>query len=99
MPPSAKTEFASDINLIDGGQRWTVTEVEAKRELIAAGLGWGGLPEHVVADALARGELVRLDVREFEVQAIPLASLRWRDRSVGVVADALWMELGNARRR
>ena len=26
-----------------------MTEIGAKKELILAGMGWGGLPEHVVA--------------------------------------------------
>jgi DNA-binding transcriptional LysR family regulator len=96
---SGGSELARDINLIEGGRRWSVTDVGAKRELIAAGMGWGGLPEHVVAGALERGELVRLDVREFEVEAISLALLRRRDRAIGVVAEALWTELALAARR
>lgn len=93
---SARTELARDLNLIEGGRRWSVTEIEAKRELIVAGMGWGGLPEHVAAGPLERGELVRLVVREFEVESLELSVLRRRDREIGVVGDALWTELGSA---
>src|SRR4029077_12909796 len=41
------------VNVLEGGLRWTVTDIAAKKELILAGMGWGGLPEHVVADELA----------------------------------------------
>jgi DNA-binding transcriptional LysR family regulator len=93
---SAKSQLARDLNLIEGGRRWTVSDIEAKRELIGAGMGWGGLPEHVVAGPLERGELVRLRVREFEVETIELSVLRRRDREIGVVGEALWTELGRA---
>jgi DNA-binding transcriptional LysR family regulator len=91
---SGRAEPTADINVLPGGRHWSVTEVAAKHELITAGMGWGGLPEHVATPAIARGELVRLDVREFEVDAIELCTLRRRDRAAGVVAEALWVELG-----
>ena len=65
----------------------------AKKEVILAGMGWGGLPEHVVADSLASGELVALEVPEFAVGAMELFAMRRRDRAHGVVASALWEEL------
>jgi DNA-binding transcriptional LysR family regulator len=70
-----------------------VTDVAAKRDVILAGMGWGGLPEHVVADLLAAGDLVRLDVPEFAVRAMELFAMRRRDRPHGVVAQALWEAL------
>jgi DNA-binding transcriptional LysR family regulator len=47
------------LNVLEGGLRWTVTDIAAKKELILAGMGWGGLPEHVVADELADRTLAR----------------------------------------
>src|SRR5882724_11078653 len=35
---------APSLNVLEGGLRWTVTDVTAKKDLIAAGMGWGGLP-------------------------------------------------------
>jgi DNA-binding transcriptional LysR family regulator len=61
--------------------------------VISAGMGWGGLPEHVAAEALASGELVSLTVPEFEVEVLELFALRRRDRPHGVVAQMLWEEL------
>jgi DNA-binding transcriptional LysR family regulator len=90
---SALGEATSSLNVLAGGLRWSVTDVAAKRELIAAGMGWGGLPEHVVAGDLASGALVALDVPEFEADAMELFVVRRRDRVRGVVMQALWAEL------
>lgn len=90
---SALGESSASLNVLPGGLRWTVTDVAAKKELIAAGMGWGGLPEHAVAEDLARGALVALDVPEFEADAMELFAMRRRDRVRGVAMQALWEEL------
>ena len=90
---SALGESSTSLNVLAGGLRWTVTDVAAKKELIAAGMGWGGLPEHVVADELASGALVALDVPEFEAESMELFVMRRRDRVRGVVMQALWHAL------
>ena len=94
---SANDPAAPSLNVLEGGVRWSVTDVTAKRDVILAGMGWGGLPEHVVADALASRMLVRLDVPEFEVRAMELFAMRRRDRPHGVVAQALWEAFGRSR--
>ena len=90
---SARGELTQTVNVLEGGVRWTVTDVPAKLQIIQAGMGWGGLPEHVVAGGIADGTLVRLDVREFEVELIELFAMRRRDRPHGPVAQALWTRL------
>lgn len=42
-------------------QTWRLSDVGAKHAMLLAGLGWGGMPEHLVADDLAAGRLVRID--------------------------------------
>ena len=90
---SALGESSASLNVLLGGLRWTVTDVAAKKELILAGMGWGGLPEHAVATELASGALVALDVPEFEADTMELFAMRRRDRVRGVVMQALWQEL------
>lgn len=90
LADSARGAEALSLNALEGGLRWTVTDLASKREVIAAGMGWGGLPEHVVADAIARGELVRLDVSEFEADGMDLRLMRRREGVRGPVAQALW---------
>jgi DNA-binding transcriptional LysR family regulator len=90
---SARGELPHNLNLIEGGLRWAVTDLTAKLEILQAGMGWGGMPEHMVAPALTRGTLVVLDVREFDVDTIELFTMRRRDRPAGTVAQALWAAL------
>jgi DNA-binding transcriptional LysR family regulator len=90
---SGNDPAAPSLNVLEGGLRWSVTDVTAKRDVILAGMGWGGLPEHVVSADLASRVLVRLEVPEFEVRAMELFAMRRRDRPHGVVAQALWEAL------
>jgi DNA-binding transcriptional LysR family regulator len=90
---SAHGGDSPSLNVLEGGLRWSVTDVAAKKEVILAGMGWGGLPEHVVAEALAARELVALDVPEFEIDVMELFAMRRRDRAFGAVTSALWEEL------
>ncbi|MDB4942202.1 MAG: LysR family transcriptional regulator [Labilithrix sp.] len=54
---------------------WRVADLSAKRELIAGLLGWGNLPEALVHDDLARGDLLRLELEAWsaEQHRLPLA--------------------------
>lgn len=90
---SAQGDDTASLNVLPGGRHWTVTEVATKREIIAAGLGWGGLPEHVVAPELAAGAFALLDVPQFEADALELFAVRRRDRPRGPVMQALWRGL------
>jgi DNA-binding transcriptional LysR family regulator len=45
-------------------RRWRVLDLTAKHALLRAGLGWGGMPMHVVSDDLKRKRLVRLHIEE-----------------------------------
>lgn len=90
---SARGELTQTLNVLDAGLRWTVTDVSAKLEIIEAGLGWGGLPEHIVARPIAAGALVALDVREFHVRSLDLFTIRRRDDALGPVGQALWARL------
>jgi DNA-binding transcriptional LysR family regulator len=84
---------SASFNVLSGGLSWTVTDVAAKKQIIAAGMGWGGLPERMVAAELARGSLALLDVPEFEADALDLFTVRRRDRPRGVVGETLWRTL------
>lgn len=45
---------------------WYVNSLASKRSLLLAGVGWGSLPDHLVADDLASGRLVRLEPAGWE---------------------------------
>lgn len=46
--------------------RWHVTDLHAKRDMLLAGVGWGSMPQHLVAGDIAAGTLVRLELRGWE---------------------------------
>ncbi|GHB42121.1 LysR family transcriptional regulator [Pseudovibrio japonicus] len=85
-------------DLLPGGLRWTVTDFAAKKEILQAKLGWGGIPEHMIKDELKRGELVQLNVEGFQPRQSRLFQIRKRDRDVGVVAQSIWDNLMSADR-
>lgn len=94
LTDSTRGELTQTMNVLDGGLQWTVTDVASKLEIIEAGLGWGGLPAHVVAAPIAAGRLAALDVREFAVGSLELFTIRLRDEPMGPVVEALWTRLG-----
>jgi DNA-binding transcriptional LysR family regulator len=95
LTDSTRGELTQTLNVLEGGLAWTVTDVAAKLEIIDAGLGWGGMPEHMIRSRLAAGTLVALEVREFEVGTIELFLVRRRDEPPGPVAQALWARLAD----
>jgi DNA-binding transcriptional LysR family regulator len=60
-----RSRLTSDFEIgVFSGRRWRVLDLTAKHALLRAGLGWGGMPIHVVADDLAKKRLVRLHIEE-----------------------------------
>ncbi len=54
---------------------WRVTDAETKRALLCAGLGWGGLPDWMVAPDLAAGRLVVLALEPYPPSPYRLSAL------------------------
>jgi DNA-binding transcriptional LysR family regulator len=52
--------------------RWTVSSMQAVRLLVAGGLGFAWLPEHMVAGPLRDGTLQRLPLREGRIRHVTL---------------------------
>ena len=48
-----------------GENNWRLSDLGSKHELLRAGLGWGNMPGWLVADDLAAGRLVRLDLADW----------------------------------
>ena len=85
--------FPQSRDLLPGGLRWTVSDFAAKKAVLLAGLGWGGLPDNLIESELESGELVPLDVEGFPPRHSQLYKIRRRDRAIGVVAGAIWDHL------
>ncbi|MCZ4328698.1 LysR family transcriptional regulator [Castellaniella denitrificans] len=55
---------------VAGKRQWLVNDLDAKRDLLNAGLGWGHLPRHLVRDDLASGRLVELERRAWHIGSL-----------------------------
>lgn len=60
---------------------WRLTDVRTKHTLMREGLGWGGLPRWLIADDLASGRLVELDLEVFREARSPLFAMHRSDSS------------------
>ena len=94
---SALTE-GSDFGVLSP-QTWRLADLGAKHALLLQGLGWGGMPEHQVAEDLAAGRLVQLDMPAFPAQRYTFSGLYRADTPLGPAArwllDRLYLEMSD----
>lgn len=62
---------------------WRLGDLGAKHALLLAGLGWGNMPEEMVADDLAAGRLVRLHIAEAPDYRYPISLIHRIDTPLG----------------
>jgi len=87
---SSQHRTTQSLDVLQGARHWRVTDFSASKEIILSGMAWGGMPEHMIREELANGELVPLLVEGIEQRLAQLYLLRRTDKSIGVVSDALW---------
>ncbi|MBN3562684.1 LysR substrate-binding domain-containing protein [Aliamphritea spongicola] len=80
-------------DLLPGGLRWTVSDFAAKKEILLANQGWGGIPTHMIEEELSSGKLVPLNVEGYPPRHSQLFQIRRRDADTGIVAQAIWQQL------
>ena len=83
-------------DLLPGGLKWTVSDLAAKKKVILAGLGWGGLPDHLTEEERQSGALIPLNLDRFPVRRTMIFKMRRRDQPAGVVANELWEKIRTA---
>ena len=89
-------EYDQSRDLLSGAQRWTVSDFQAKKSIIKAGLGWGGIPEHLMSEDLETGALVPLAIEGYPPRQTEIFAIRRRDRPMGKVMSSLWKRLEEA---
>ena len=70
-------------------ESWRLADLGAKHSLLKQGIGWGNMPRHMVADDLASGALVELDLPEKPGADYQLSALWRRDTRLGPAANWL----------
>jgi DNA-binding transcriptional LysR family regulator len=83
---------ASDDHGVLSPRTWRVADLATKHALVASGLGWGNLPEHLVREDLAAGRLVGLSLAAWGGEGVSrdLVLVRRRGARLGPVAR--WAE-------
>lgn len=66
---------------IAGERNWLVADLSTKHDFLKAGLGWGNMPENIVAKDLTAGRLVMLATRPHKSLTFVTSMLRGRGLS------------------
>jgi DNA-binding transcriptional LysR family regulator len=66
------------LNDLSAKRQWLLNDLSAKHDFLRAGLGWGHMPEHLVADDLANGKLVELKRRAWHIRPLTFMISRRR---------------------
>ncbi|MGH8227328.1 MAG: LysR family transcriptional regulator [Steroidobacteraceae bacterium] len=90
QPATEKTEHG-----VAGKRQWLVNDLGAKRDLLRAGLGWGHLPRHLVAEDLASGQLVELERRAWHFRPLTFVISQRRGYDLSPCESRLVELLGN----
>lgn len=90
---SSQSRTKQSLDVLPQNRRWYVTDFAAKKDIIMAGMGWGGMPEHLISAELKAGELVRVHVDGFDVRNSQQYLIRRTDKPIGTVASAIWQAL------
>lgn len=90
---------AGDYYVIEGAPSWTVGDQLTKQEIILQGMGWGHMPDFLVAADLAAGRLVSIAGAHFPGARLDLVAARRRERPRGPVAERLWRYIAEQARQ
>src|SRR5258708_40079987 len=90
---SAKNPMPRNYFVLDGASTCTVSDQMMKKEVILQGLGWGHMPDYMVAEELDDGRLVSFANRYFRGSVIKLVAARKVGKPHGPIASKLWDSL------
>ena len=84
QPGAEKTQKS-----VAGERQWLLNDLGAKHDLLLAGLCWGHMPSHLVADDLASGALVELRRRAWRVGPLGFVVSRRRGHDLSTCETRL----------
>ncbi|MDD7983503.1 LysR family transcriptional regulator [Lentisphaera marina] len=91
--PETSKERSHSKTLLQGGQRHYVSDLEIKKEMLLAGLGWGSMPKHKITKELSAGLLISFESDQIHSISKPFYACRSQDKLHGPVSSALWEQL------
>ena len=90
---SARHSEPRDYYVVDGARSWTVSDQLMKKQVIVQGMGWGHMPDFLVADELRSGSLLSIAGKHLRGGQVDLVAARSRSVPHGPVAQWLWRYL------
>ncbi|MGY4395974.1 DNA-binding transcriptional LysR family regulator [Sphingomonas sp. UYAg733] len=87
---------------LSSSRLWRFVDLARRLDFLLAGFGWCRMPEHLVADAVAAGRLVWLEIEDDPTpqEGLPIYAAHRRDRLLGTAGrwllDDLRQRLGSA---
>jgi DNA-binding transcriptional LysR family regulator len=90
---SARSPAERNYFVLEGARTCTVSDQMMKKEVILQGLGWGHMPDYLIADELADGRLIAFSNRYFRGSVLELVAARKAGRPHGPTASKLWETL------
>ena len=96
---SATNPLPRNYFVLEGARTCTVSDQMMKKEVIVQGLGWGHMPDYLVADELADGTLISFANEYFRGSVVRLVAARKVARPHGPIAAKLWDVLRAQSRR
>jgi len=91
---SAASPWTRSYFVLEGARTCTVSDQMMKKEVILQGLGWGHMPDYLIAEELADGRLVSFANRYFRGSVLQLTAARKVGKPHGPIASRLWQALG-----
>lgn len=78
----------------DGQRRWYVNDFHTKKMLILSGMGWGKLPDYLIASELDNGALARFKLQDKQNEvSLSYYAIKMKNNLLGPVASKLWKHL------
>jgi DNA-binding transcriptional LysR family regulator len=85
--------------VLEGARTCTVSDQMMKKEVTLQGLGWGHMPDYLIANELADGRLISFSNRHFPSGIARLVAARKVGKPQDPIASKLWLALeGQARK-
>src|SRR5262249_3724998 len=87
---TARHSPARSYFVLEGARQLTVADQLMKKEVILQGMGWGHMPDFLVAQELRDRRLISIAGRHFPGNVAAIVAARRRDIPHGPVAEELW---------